>query len=299
MSQPIRSMTGFARVRRAVPGGEIVLSLKAVNHRALDLQFHLPGDADPFEGALRRAIAEKAIRGHIDVRLYLARTGAGAGAAVNQALLAAWIGAFRQAATQYGLSGEPDLNTALRMPGMLDDRGPEDLGPEFEASLMSAASEALDLLNRVREREGADTAAVLRKHRDKIEAAAREMEALRGDVTTQLQARLQEKLTDIFRINNADPSRIAQEAAMLADRSDISEEIARLKIHAQRLAEMLDAGGEMGKRLEFLAQEMQRETNTVLSKSMGAGEPGRRITAIGLEAKAEVEKIREQSLNLE
>ena len=87
--------------------------------------------------------------------------------------------------------------------------------------------------------------------------------------------------------------------AILTDRSDISEEIARLKIHAQRLAELLDAGGETGKRLEFLAQEMQRETNTVLSKSMGAGEPGRRITAIGLELKAEVEKIREQSLTLE
>jgi uncharacterized protein (TIGR00255 family) len=292
-------MTGFARVRRAAPQGEIVVSLKSVNHRALDLQFHLPGDVDPFEVALRRAIAEKIVRGHVDVRVHIVRSSVASGAVVNQALLAAWIGAFRQAAQQHGISGEPDLNTALRMPGMLDDRGPEDLGAEFEGALLGAAQEAVGLLNQARTREGADTVTVLRKHRDKIEAAADEMETLRADVSTHLNARLQEKLTEIFRVANADPGRIAQEAAILTDRSDISEEIARLKIHSRRLAEMLDAGGELGKRLEFLAQEMQREANTVLSKSMGAGEPGRRITAIGLEAKAEIEKIREQSLNLE
>ena len=292
-------MTGFARVRRTTPPGEIVLSLKSVNHRGLDVQFHLPGDVDPYEGALRKAIAEKLVRGHVDVRVHLVRATAGAGAAVNQALLAAWIGAFREAAQRYGLPGEPDLNTALRMPGMLDDRGPEDLGPEFESALLAAAAEAVTRLNEVRAREGADTVTVLRRHRDRIETSAIEMEGLRAEVSAHLQARLQEKLVEVFRVANVDLSRVAQEVAMLTERSDVSEEIARLKIHAKRMAEMLDAGGELGKRLEFLAQEMQRETNTVLSKSMNAGEPGRRITAIGLELKAEVEKIREQSLNLE
>ena len=292
-------MTGFARVRRAAPQGEIVLSLKAVNHRGLDLQFHLPSDADPFEGALRKAITEKLVRGHVDVRLHLVRTAAGAGATVNHARLTAWIGAFREASERYGLSGEPDLNAALRMPGMLDDRGPEDLGTEFEAALLGAATEAVMRLNEVRAREGGDTATVLRRHRDKIEASAIAMEGLRGEVSAHLQARLQEKLVEIFRVANLDPGRVAQEAALLTERSDVSEEIARLMIHAKRMAEMLDAGGELGKRLEFLAQEMQREANTVLSKSMNAGAPGRRFTAIGLELKAEVEKIREQSLNLE
>jgi uncharacterized protein (TIGR00255 family) len=292
-------MTGFARVRRTVPQGEVVLSLKSVNHRALDLQFHLPSDVDPYESALRKAIAEKIVRGHVDVRVHFGRTSATSGAAVNHALLAAWIAAFREAAEKHSLSGEPDLNTALRIPGMLDDRGPEELGAEFEAAVVSAAAEAIKLLNEARAREGADTVAVLRRHREKIENAAGEMEGLRAEVTLHLQARLQEKLVEVFRVANTDPGRIAQEVAILTDRSDISEEIARLKIHAQRLAELLEAGGEIGKRLEFLAQEMQRETNTVLSKSMGAGEPGRRITAIGLELKAEVEKIREQSLNLE
>ena len=292
-------MTGFARVRRTTPQGEIVLSLKSVNHRALDLQFHLPSDVDPFEGALRKAIADKVVRGHVDVRLHLVKTSAGAGATVNHALLEAWITAFREAAKHYGVSGEPDLNAALRMPGMLDDRGPEDLGAEFEAALQAAAAEAVTRLNETRTREGADTVTVLRQHRLRIETAALEMEALRAAVSEHLQTRLQEKLVEVFRQANADPGRITQEVAMLTERSDISEEIARLKIHAQRLAELLDAGGETGKRLEFLAQEMQRETNTVLSKSMSAGEPGRRITAIGLELKAEIEKIREQSLNLE
>ena len=300
MSQPIRSMTGFARIRRTAPPGEIVLSLKSVNHRALDLQFHLPSDVDPYEAPLRRAISEKVVRGHVDVRLHLARTAAhGSGPAVNQTLLSAWIGAFRQAAHQHGIAGEPDLNVAFRMPGMLEDNGPQELGPEFESALMSAAREAVAALNEARTREGADTVEVLRRHQGKIEAAAIEMEGLRAGVMTNLHSRLQEKLLEIFRVADADTSRIAQEAAMLTDRSDISEEIARLKIHAQRLTELLDAGGEVGKRLEFLAQEMQREANTVLSKSMGAGEPGRRITEIGLAVKAEVEKIREQSLNLE
>lgn len=299
VSQPIRSMTGFARVRRAVPQGEVVLSLKAVNHRALDLQFHMPGELDPYESPLRKAISEKVVRGHVDVRIHFVRSAAGSGLVVNQGLLAAWVGAFREAAARHQLAGEPDLNTALRMPGMIEDRGPEELGPEFEAALLDAAGEALRLLSAVREREGADTAAVLMRHQKKIAGAAAEMAALRGEVVTQLQARMQEKLAEVFRIANADPARIAQEAAMLADRSDISEELARLTIHSNRLAEMIEAGGEMGKRLEFLAQEMQREANTILSKSMGAGEPGRRITAFGLEVKSEIEKVREQSLNLE
>lgn len=245
------------------------------------------------------AISQSIVRGHVDVRVHLGRTSAGGGATVNQALLEAWISAFRDAAKRYGISGEPDLNTALRMPGMLDDRGPEELGAEFESLLLAAAAEAVARLNETRAREGADTVTVLRRHRQRIEAAALEMEGLRAEVSEHLQNRLQEKLAEVFRQANADPSRIAQEVALLTERSDISEEIARLKIHAQRLAELLDAGGETGKRLEFLAQEMQRETNTVLSKSINAGEPGRRITAIGLELKAEVEKIREQSLNLE
>jgi uncharacterized protein (TIGR00255 family) len=223
----------------------------------------------------------------------------GAGVNVNHAMLAAWIRAFRDAARTHGIPGEPDLNAALRVPGMIEERMPEELGSGFEAALAGAAAEAITLLNEARAREGADTAAVLRRHCEKIAAAAVELENLRGEVSFHLQTRLHEKLNEVFRLTNADPSRITQEVAMLTERSDVSEEIARLKIHAQRLTEILNGGGETGKRLEFLAQEMQRETNTVLSKSMNAGEPGRRITEIGLELKAEVEKIREQSLNLE
>jgi len=299
VNQPIRSMTGFARTRRAVAQGEIVVSLKSVNHRALDLQFHMPGDLDAFERALRKAVAEKIVRGHVDVRVHFARTGTAGAISVNQTLLRSWITAFRQAAKEHGLGGEPDLNAAFRAPGMLDDSGPIELGHDFEAALLAAAFEALEMLNAARAREGADTVTALRKHQTKIAQSAEQMEALRADVTVQLQARMQEKLADVFRISNIDPARLAQEAALLTDRSDISEEAARLKIHAVRLAELFDQGGETGKHLEFLAQEMQRETNTILSKSMGAGEPGRRIGAICLELKAEIEKIREQSLNLE
>jgi uncharacterized protein (TIGR00255 family) len=292
-------MTGFARVRRTLPQGDIVVSLRAVNHRALDPQFHLPGDLDPFESAMRKTITGKLTRGHVDVRVHFARSTASGAALLNRAALGAWIAAFRLAATEFQIKGEPDLNTALRVPGMMNDPGPEDLGPEFEAGLLGALEEALEILNREREKEGADTVAVLHIHRERIARAALQMEAVRADVSTQLQLRMQEKLSDVFRLANADPARLAQEAAILADRSEISEELARLKIHCERLKELLEQGGETGKRLEFLAQEMQRETNTMLSKSTGAGEPGRKLSAMALEVKAEIEKIREQSLNLE
>ena len=113
------------------------------------------------------------------------------------------------------------------------------------------------------------------------------------------QTRLTDRLREIAKGIAIDPQRLAQEAAILADRSDIGEELARLKIHSAQLDQLLQAGGEVGKKLDFLLQEMNRETNTILSKTNGAGEAALRITELGLRAKAAIEKVREQSLNLE
>jgi uncharacterized protein (TIGR00255 family) len=128
------------------------------------------------------------------------------------------------------------------------------------------------------------------------------METIRADAPEVFQHRLAERLKDLLKNAQGvqiDPQRLAQEAAILADRSDIGEELARLKIHSGQLAALLEAGGESGKKIDFLLQEMNRETNTILSKTTGAGEIGLKITELALAAKAAIEKIREQSLNLE
>jgi uncharacterized protein (TIGR00255 family) len=139
----------------------------------------------------------------------------------------------------------------------------------------------------------------MRKHNCQLAAAAAQMEALREGAAGQFQKRLQERLQELLKGAQIDPQRLAQEAAILADRSDISEELARLKIHSGQLAALLEAGGETGKKLDFLLQEMNRESNTILSKTSGAGEAGLKITELALAAKTAIEKIREQSLNLE
>jgi uncharacterized protein (TIGR00255 family) len=297
-------MTGFARIRRALPAsagadGEIVFSLRAVNHRALDLHFHLPAEFDPFESALRRMLGEKIHRGHIDIRIHFERKADNAGAAINHAALDAWVAAFRDAAARHSLTCTPDLNVALRIPGIFGDSLAEEFSEGFEAALLAVAAEAADALNAERNVEGARTAGVIERHRAAIEAAAIEMEQIRASITEYLRTRLEERISDLLAGANLDPGRLSQEAALLADRSDVSEETARLRIHCGRLAELLLQGGDAGKRVEFLAQEMQREANTVLSKSNNAGEPGRRLSELALAVKSEVEKIREQSLNLE
>jgi uncharacterized protein (TIGR00255 family) len=125
------------------------------------------------------------------------------------------------------------------------------------------------------------------------------MQSLRANAQQIFQNRLADRLKDLLKGVQVDPQRLAQEAALLADRSDIGEELARLRIHSGQLAVLLDAGGETGKKVDFLLQEMNRETNTILSKTSGAGEIGLKITELALAAKAAIEKIREQSLNLE
>ncbi|MBM3813939.1 MAG: YicC family protein [Acidimicrobiia bacterium] len=292
-------MTGFARVRRMTPQGEIVLSLRGVNHRGLDPHFHMASDFDPLEQGMRKAITAQVIRGHLDVRLQWVRARGAGKLAVNQEMLKAYVEAYRAAAKQYSLLAQVDLNAAFQTPGVIADGGSQEPGPEVETAVEEAMAEALNIYNAHREAEGADTAAVMRKHLEKIEAAAGKIEAAREGIVPALRARLEAKMQEMLGAAGADPNRLAQEAALLADRSDIGEEVARLKMHAARLREMLEKGGEMGKKLDFLLQEMNREVSTMLAKSGAAAEAGRAIVELALGVKSEVEKIREQSLNLE
>ncbi|MEO8099550.1 MAG: YicC/YloC family endoribonuclease [Acidobacteriota bacterium] len=300
MPNPLRSMTGFARARRPLGEGEVVVSLKTVNHRGLDIHLHAPAAADAFENAIRTAIKARVSRGHVDVRIMLpdlAREDGGT--AVNHKLLEQYIAAFREAAAAHKLDSQPDLNAALRLPGMFDDGGIAEPPPEMEAVLMQAMNAALEELNTFRAREGAEIATEMQGHNRQVAAAAEAIDKLRGGAVATFQARLNERLRELLATVQIEPQRLAQEAAILADRSDVGEEIARLRIHSGQLGILLESGGEVGKKLDFLLQEMNREANTILSKTGGIGEIGLKITDLALGAKAAIEKIREQSLNLE
>jgi uncharacterized protein (TIGR00255 family) len=297
---PLRSMTGFARTRRACQEGELVVSVKTVNHRGLDVHVRGPEAADAFESSIRALVKSRVARGHVEIRLSLPAAAEGASALVlNQALLQAYLKAFQDAADAHGLDAEPDLNAALRVPGMFSAAEEAEPDTRLGATLTEALEDALNQLNLFREREGAEIAEEMRKHNAKVGATAAEMERIREGALDAFQNRLTDRLKDLLKGAQVDPQRLAQEAAILAERSDIGEELARLRIHSGQLGVLLDAGGEVGKKLDFLLQEMNRETNTILSKTNGIGETGLRITELGLAAKADIEKIREQSLNLE
>jgi uncharacterized protein (TIGR00255 family) len=292
-------MTGFARVRKTLDEGEIVFSLKAVNHRGLDMHFHLPQELDGLENEVRGVLKSGVARGHVQISVSFTRTAAAAQAPVNWQLLDVYMHAFRQASATYQLNSPPDLNAALQLPGVLAAGEPPEPGEAVGKALLEAAADALAALNAFREREGAATAQEIRQRCQNVCGLVARMEEIRAGAIPVFQRRLREKLDDLLRGAAVDPQRLAQEAAILADRSDISEELLRLSTHAGQLDKMIAAGGEVGKRLDFLLQEMNRESNTILSKTGGLGDLGLTMTDLALAAKSEIDKIREQSLNLE
>lgn len=291
-------MTGFARVRKTLGESEVVATVKSVNHRGLDVHFRMPAELDAFESALRAAVKRYVIRGHVQLQMKYASTHDSAPAEVNQALLETYMTTFHRLSAVHGLRAQPDLNLALQIPGMFVQADSEP-DAELERLLVAAVEEALGKLNEFREREGAEIAADMRARNAAVLRCARQMEELRSGALAEFQARLNERLGELLKSVDLEPQRLAQEVAYLVDRSDISEELTRLKVHAVQLDDLLSGGGEVGKKLDFLLQEMHRETNTILSKSTGVGDTGLEITDLGLTVKAEIEKIREQGLNLE
>ncbi len=297
----IRSMTGYARVAGRVEGGRaFTLSLKSVNHRFLDLQFRLPSESDALEMKLRRVLKDKMTRGHVDVTVSLDRAGENGGAVelmVNKEIVGGYVQAFRSAAKEFGVSGEPDMNAILRVPGAMEAVAPK-IGDALDDAVMACLPEALERLNTMREEEGSATARELRDRMERLRKAAGEVGKYRASVQKAYVDRLQARMTELVGAQ-ADPARVLQEVALLADRSDIQEELVRLQNHVDHFLGLLDAGGEAGKQLDFLLQEMNREANTMLSKTSGLAGEAMKITEIGLVVKSEIEKSKEQVQNLE
>jgi uncharacterized protein (TIGR00255 family) len=294
----VKSMTGFARVRRELPEGELVVSLKSVNHRGLDLHFHIPSSFDAFEPAIRALLKSRVSRGHVQTQISFAANRNGS-TALNHELLSAWRGAFREACERHSLTCDPDINEALRIPGILQTDSLREFDEGFETPLKEVVQAAIDELDRFRAREGATIATEIRQRSAAIRELADKMEKIRSKATPAFQKRLKERLGELLKGAGIEPQRLAQEAAIMTERSDVSEELLRLKTHAAQVEDLLNNGGEAGKKLDFLLQEMNREANTVLSKTGGLGELGLTITDLALAAKAEIDKIREQSLNIE
>jgi len=290
-------MTGFAQVRGQVKGGPaFVLSLKSVNHRFLDLHFRLPADADALEMRLRRLLKEKLTRGHLEVGLNLDGSGEN-GTGLNRELIAGYVNAFRAAAGEFGLKGEPDLNVVLRLPGALES-GADASTQELESAVIASLEEALGLLNKMREEEGRGIERELRQRMKHLATAASGVEAHRAPILHAYAERLQARMREMLGAQ-VDKDRILQEAAMLVDRSDIQEELVRLRTHVEHFVTLLEQGGEVGKKMDFLLQEMNREANTLLSKTSGLAGEALKITEAGLSMKSEIEKAREQVQNLE
>jgi len=276
-------MTGYAQVKSQVnDGNAFTLSLKSVNHRFLDPQLRLPAEMESLDVKIRRILKERLARGHVEITL-------------NRSLVAGYVAAFRKAATDFGAPGEPDLNVILRIPGALVAAAAPD--GDFEAAVLAGLEQAIAKLNVMREEEGRGMEAELRRRLESLEQATQEVAKLRSAVSRAYMEKVRARMQEL--VGNMEEDRILQEAAILAERSDIQEELVRLETHIKHFHSLLDEGGEAGKKLDFLLQELNREANTLLSKTSGVAGEGLRITELGLLMKSEIEKCREQVQNIE
>ena len=296
---PIYSMTGYARVQVQVQDQlSYTLSVKSVNHRFLDVQLRLPSGLDAIEAELRKALKDLLVRGHVELTLSVDRSNHQK-AGYNRELVAGYLAAFAAARDENGLKGDPDLNAVLRLPGALqtENRGDEDLSALAESVLKEIAP-LLDQLKIMRAREGNSLNTILSATLDRLAESTDGVAVLRPEIEQRYQERLTQRL---FAATGPEfnRQRLLEEVAVLVERSDVAEELARMHTHIAHFRELLAAGGELGKKLDFLLQEMNREANTLLSKTGGVGGKGTRITELGLAMKSEIEKAREQIQNVE
>jgi len=297
------SMTGYAQARGEQNGWDIRVSVKSVNHRFLDVRFRLPEGFDVYELRLRQIVREKIHRGHVDVNVNV-QPGAAAPVRVNRELLKAYARSAEELRQQMEGSAPLDVVSLLRLPGVIGGLAPplpetdeeqDQLGQALDASLR----EALAKLDDMRHAEGRHLSEELRSRVARIGQQTEQVRELARALTPAFARRLQARLKELLNGTGIEPSRLAQEAALLAEHSDISEELDRLRSHLQQFAKLLDGAGELGKKLDFLLQEMHREANTMLSKTPGVETEALAITGLSLEIRAEIEKLREQVQNIE
>lgn len=291
-------MTGFGRGSAAGENYNVSVDLKTVNNRFLDVHLRAGAELSSLEAIIRRRISEQLSRGRVDATIVIDRMGEIA-YEMNRPLITGFIKAMRAVQQEFSLTGEPDVNVLARMPGALQPVRDGNLTEAMKEGIERAVVEALAELNRMRGSEGAALATEMHARLDEIECQIPIVEAVAGDLVEAYRTRLQRRISELLArdgldIVELDQGRLAQEVAYLADRSDISEELARLRSHVKQFREIIDSEGDTGKRLDFLLQEFNREANTVLSKSTDLA-----IKEAALVIKAEAEKLREQVQNVE
>lgn len=289
-------MTGFGRGNVTENNFNIAAELKTVNNRFLDVNLRLSGELLPLESIIKRQIANRLTRGRVDVNLNYER-GDEIVYELNRPMIAGYLHAMKQMQSEFALSGEPDLNVIAKLPNVLIPKK-DDLSADFIAGVEKAINLALDDLEEMRESEGAMLETELEFRLSEIERFLPAVESESANVAEEYRLKLTKKIGEILQKTESqieiDQARIAQEVAFLAERADISEEITRLKGHIEHFRAILKDTADVGKRLDFLTQELNREANTIASKTGNLI-----VKENALAIKGEIEKIREQIQNAE
>jgi uncharacterized protein (TIGR00255 family) len=292
----MKSMTGFGRGAVTDENFSVSVEIKTVNNRYLDLNLRLANEVQSLEANLKRTIQNRLSRGRVDVFINTERTNEVV-YELNRPLIFGYLQALKQMQEEFQLSGEPDLNVIARLPNALQTKS-DDVGEDFATGIETAVKQALDELEKMRETEGESLKNELTERLLEIENYLPIIEAESAGVAEEYHQRLTKRIENLLTKSDSqieiDKVRLAQEVAYLADRSDISEEIARLKSHIEQFRAIMNEEKEVGKRLDFLTQELNREANTIASKTNNLI-----VKEAALAIKSEIEKIREQVQNVE
>ena len=296
MSQPLTSMTGYARAAGAVPGASFACEVKSVNGRGLDIRLRLAPGFDALESDIRQLIGKMVSRGSLTFSLSVERDGAGGDLLINRQALATVLSALDELRGQVP-AAPPSLDGILGLKGVLEQRDrPMSAAAEetLISAILDAASQALVDLILARRQEGGQIAAVLLERLDEIEALVLRAEIHPARGRDVILARLRQQVAELADDITIPEERLAQEALLLATKADIREELDRLTAHIAAARQLIRGGGAVGRRLDFLAQEFNREANTLCSKSNAV-----ELTSIGLDLKAAIDQLREQVQNIE
>ena len=296
----VRSMTGYSKLRREEDGFALNVAVKSVNHRFLDLQFRMPSVLSPMEPALRQVVKQHVIRGHVEIGVNLEKV-SGEELKVDRALLQAYIKVCREVRDELGSAAVPDVVQLLRIPGVIANE--TELSDKELTGILkvleSVLASTLETLNTMREREGAAMEKDIRERLDRLETLRKSISKQARRIPQYAQQRLEDRLRELLGAVHVDAARLAQEVAYLASRSDISEELTRFQSHLVQARQLLSESSEVGKKLDFLLQELNREANTLLSKTSDVPQIGAEVGRQAIEMKSEIEKLREQVQNIE
>jgi len=296
VSHALASMTGYARATGAVPGASFTCEIKSVNSRGLDIRMRLPPGFDALESEIRQLIGKMVSRGSISCNLAVEREGAGGHVRLNQQALDTVLAAIAELGTRL-VAAPPSLDGILALPGVLEQRD-QPLSAAAEDSLgiaiIEAVSQSLVDLVLARRQEGSRIAVVLLDRLAEIEVLIARAETHPARGREVIRERLRQQIADLAIDVTLSEDRLAQEALLLATKADIREELDRLVAHLGSARQLIAGGGAVGRRLDFLSQEFNREANTLCSKSNAV-----ELTAIGLDLKAAIDQLREQVQNIE